>query len=114
MCELWKGSVTEVINTVALVGAPVTFYCASDSIHSCAWFRFIGEGSILICAICEKCLTDSVLPPFVFNPTPQGCNLVIPAASFDLAGIYMGGAQDFTFLAGQLFVLGRILKNGVN
>jgi len=99
--------ITGILNTVALIGAPVTLYCASDPFRSCIWFRVLEDDShINMCALCEKCV--NVIPPFVFKPTTQGCNLVIPSASLKQAGLYTAAAPCAFFVGAQLFILGGI------
>jgi len=114
LCENVDSITYGILNTVALTGAPVTLYCASDPFRYCGWFRLVdegleNEGLVNLCSLCERCV--NVLPPFVFKPTPQGCNLVIPSASFKQAGLYTAAASGFSFVGAQLFILGRIFNN---
>jgi len=111
LCACWA-PVTGLLNTVALAGAPVTLICASDPVATTIWSRLFEErGLIHICVTCEKCID---LVPLVFIPTPHGCNLMIPSATVSQSGMYVGGATGFYYVAAQLIILGRLLKNGVN
>jgi len=105
-------SVSEVRNTVALAGTPVTLYCSTSfdaKIYS--WLRQFGERVASFCLKCELC-TD--FTDIVFTRTPLGCNLMIPSAPLHLAGVYIGYALSSFGVTAQLIVLGKILKNYVS